>query len=80
MDVEEMKRVTSGIASGQAHADPAGCINALDPLLSTAEGRKFLSKREGKEAMVLIELFDWVAILPGSFAFPTRTENVVFRL
>jgi hypothetical protein len=50
--------------------DPSACISALNPLLDTAEGRKFLSKQEGEKALVLIELFDWVAISLFLTLFP----------
>lgn len=67
MDVQEMKRITLGITSSRAHADPSACISDLNPLLSTAVGRKFLSEQEGEAALVLIDLFDWVAISPNSY-------------
>jgi len=60
MNVQEMQYVVSGITSSRAHAHPSACISILNPLLSTAEGRNFLSKQEGENALVLIELFDWV--------------------
>ena len=69
MNVQEMQRVISGITPSRAHADPSACISVLNPLLNTAEGRKLLSKQEGESALVLIDLFDWVAIsLPLPFS------------
>ena len=59
--------------------DPSACINTLNPLIDTAEGRRFLSKQEGEEALALIELFDWVAIALFPYVFPTRTENVAYQ-
>ena len=73
---KEMQRVLSEITSSRAHADPSACIRDLNPLLNTAEGRRFLSKQEGENAMVLIDLFDWVMISICSCRFPTRTERV----
>ena len=60
MNMQEMEHVISRITLSRALADPSACIGAVDPLLNTAEGRKFLSRRKGEEAFVLIELFDWV--------------------
>ena len=62
MNVHVMERVVSKITSSRAHEDPSACIGDLSSLLSTAEGRTFLSKQEGERALVLIGLFDWVAI------------------
>ena len=66
MDVSEMECAISEITSSRARADPSTCIIALNPLLSTTEGRKFLSKQEGEGASMLIDLFDWVTISPDS--------------
>lgn len=62
MTEDDMKRVISGISSSRAHEDPSACIAALSPLIGKAEGRRFLSKQVGEKALILIELFDWVAI------------------
>ena len=64
MTEQDMKRVTSGISSSRAHEDPIACISALSPLIDKAEGRRFLSKQVGEKALILIELFSWVAISP----------------
>lgn len=77
MNVQEMKRVISGITSSRARADPFACIGDLNPLLSTVEGRQLLSKQEGEKALVLIDLFDRVAF-SLLFPFLTRTESVLF--
>ena len=58
----EMGRVISEISSSWARTDPSACINTLNPLIDTPEGRRFLSKQGGEKALVLIELFDWVVI------------------
>jgi len=75
----DMERVISGISSSRAHADPHGCINDLNPLIDTGEGRRFLSKQRGEKALVLIELFDWVAIVLFPYVFTTRTENLPYQ-
>ena len=62
MTDHEMQRVISGISSDRAREDPSACITALNPIVNTKEGRKFLLKQEGEKALMLIELFDWVAI------------------
>ena len=62
MTEHDMTRVISGISSSRAHEDPSACITALGPLIEKAEGRRFLSKQVGERALILIELFDWVAI------------------
>ena len=62
MTEHEMERVISAILSDQAHEDPSACIVAVNALMDTVEGRRFLSKQEGSRALVLIELFDWVAV------------------
>lgn len=62
MNAHDMERVISEITLSRARADPSACIRALNPLLNTAEGRKFLPKQEGDKALLLIELLDWVAI------------------
>ena len=72
----EMERVISGISSSRARTDPSACINALNPLIDTVEGRRFLLKQEGEKALMLIELFDWVVIALFLYVFTTRTENV----
>jgi hypothetical protein len=69
----EMERAISEISPSWARTDPSACINALDPLIDTAEGRKFLSKQGGERALVLIELFDWVVIALFYCVFTTRT-------
>jgi len=74
-----MKRVISGISSDRAREDPSACISALNPLVDTAEGRKFLSKQEGEKALVLIELFDWVTISLCSYVLPTKVETWFFN-
>lgn len=74
----EMERIISEISSGRARTDPAACINVLNPLINTEEGKEFLSTQAGEKALVLIELFDQVIILFGVFA--TKTENVDIRL
>jgi len=74
-----MERVISGITSSRTREDPSACISLLNPLLSTAEGRKFLSKQEGENASILIDLLDWVAISLRSCGIPMRAENVVFQ-
>ena len=79
MNEQEMRNVVSGIRSSWDHANPSACISVLNPLLSTARGRKFLSEQEGENAIVLIELFDWVTISLNSCRFTTRAENVVFQ-
>jgi hypothetical protein len=76
----EMERVISGISSSWARTGPSACINALGPLIDTAEGRRFLSKQRGEKALVLIELFDWVAIAPLPYVFPTRLKTWLIRL
>ena len=75
----EMERVISEISSSRARTDPSACIDALNPLINTAEGRRFLSKQEGENASTLIELFDWVAIAFLAYTFSARTENVVHQ-
>ena len=75
----EMERVISGISSSRARTDPSAAINTLNPLINTAGGRRFLSKQEGKNALMLIELFDWVVIALFAYAFPARTENVIHQ-
>jgi len=62
MNVDEMQRVISEITPSRAREHPSACISLLNPLLATAEGRKFLSKQVGENASVLIDLFDWVTI------------------
>lgn len=57
-----MEHGISGITLSRVHADPAACVIALNPLLNTAQGRKFLSNQQGDKALVLIELFDWVTV------------------
>ena len=79
MNVQEMERVVSEITASRALEDPSGCISDLNQLLNATEGRTFLSKQEGEKALVLIELFDWVATVLYSYVPPTRTEKV-FRL
>ena len=74
----EMQRVLSEITSTRAHADPSACIRDLNPLLNTAEGRRFLSKQEGEKAMVLIDLFDWVIISISALAVFPRGLSVFF--
>ena len=75
----EMERVISEISPSRARIDPSACIDALNPLIDTVEGRRFLSKQEGEKAFVLIELFDWVVIALFLCVFTTRTENVVYQ-
>ena len=74
----DMERVISGISSSRAHADPHGCINDLNPLIDTGEGRRFLSKQRGGKALVLIELFDWVVIVLFPYVSATGTENLPY--
>ena len=62
MSMPEMKGVISGITLSRARADPSECIALLNPLLSTAEGRRLLSDQQGEKSSVLIDLFDWVTI------------------
>ena len=73
----EMERVISEISSTRVRADPAACINLLNPLINTEEGKEFLSTQGGEKALALIQLFDWVIILFGVFA--TRTQNMGIR-
>lgn len=75
----EMERVISGISSSRARTDRSAYINALNPLINTAEGRRFLSKQEGEKALVLIELFDWVVITFFSYVFTMRTKKSTFQ-
>ena len=77
-----MKRVISEISLSGAHDDLSTCIASLSPLIDKAEGRKFLSKQVGENALMLIELFDKVAI-PLFHAYYTRAEergSLGFRL
>ena len=71
----EMERVISGILSSGTPTDPSACINALNPLINTAEGRRFLSKQEGKNALMLIESFDWVTIAHFAYDFSARLKT-----
>ena len=79
MNEQEMRSLISAITPSWAHANPSACINALIPLLSTAEGRKLLSEQERENALVLIELFDWVTVSLDYCRFVTRAENVIFQ-
>ena len=74
MTEDDMKRVISGISLSGAHDNLSTCITALSPLIDKAEGRRFLSKQVGETALMLIELFDEVAI-PLFHAVYTRTEE-----
>ena len=58
---------------------PSACINALNPLIDTAEGRRFLPKQEGETTSVLMELFDWVTIAPLLCVSTTRTKNMTYQ-
>ena len=60
-----MKHVISGISSSRAHEDPSACITALIPLIEKKDGRMILSTQVGEEALMLIELFDWVSFSPS---------------
>ena len=73
----EMERVISDISSSRARADPAACIEILNPLINTEEGKEFLSTQGGEKALALIQLFDWVIILFS--VFTTKTENMDIR-
>lgn len=64
MTEDEMQRVISEVAPSRAHSDPSACILTLDPLLRAKEGRRFLSRQVGDEALMLIELLYWVTISP----------------
>ena len=75
----EMERVVSGISSSRARADPSACINVLNPLINTTEGRKFLSEQEGETASALIELFDWVVIAPSPTLLPRGLKTWLIR-
>ena len=79
MGVQEMQRVISGITSNRAHVDPSACVIALNPILYTAEGRKSLSLEQVEKVLVLIDLFDWVAISLYHYTFHMRTEHAVFQ-
>ena len=58
----DMRHLISEISSIRVREDPSACILSLNPLLNTEEGRRFLSGQEREKALILIELFDWVAI------------------
>ena len=77
--VHEMERIISEVSSSRARTDPFACINALDPLINTTEGRRFLSQQQGENASILIELFDWVIIALFAYTFSARTENVLHQ-
>ena len=76
-----MDRVISGISSSRARVDPSACINALNPLINTTEGRRFLSKQEGERALVLIELFDWVITALFLYVLPRglKTWLIIYQ-
>lgn len=78
--IQEMQNIISEVKSSWPHAHPSTCISVLDPLLSTEEGRKFLSKQEGENALMLIDLFDCVttSLNPRRF-HNTRAENGIFQ-
>lgn len=61
-----MQRVLSEVLSNEARKDPSACIIALNPLMDTTEGRRFLSKQVGEGALMLIELFDWALKFQGN--------------
>lgn len=77
MTGRDMRRVISEISSRRAREDPSACIIALNPLLNTEEGRRFLSGQEGERALILIELFDWALRYHG---IPLDTEGILWAL